>query len=276
MMRRLLIGVVLVACALPVLLIGALWSGQEKMIFPGPPVSEDEVRQRAARAGASLLHISTPDGERLLAWHEDRGTDAAILYFHGNGSICDRPTKHRRILEARDISVVCIAYRGYPGSTGEPSEEGLHVDALAAYNWVTHELGIDPSRVLVHGRSLGGGVAARLASRVSVAGVVLESTFRSVRRVAEGAYPGLPVQPLLRHPFDTESIADDLSMPTLVLHGDLDRVIDVSHGRWLGAHIPSAQYVEAPGHDHNSGLLTEHPASREAYERFLDEHIGPR
>jgi fermentation-respiration switch protein FrsA (DUF1100 family) len=253
-MRRLLLLLSLLLCSLPAAALGVLWAMQGSLIFPGPTLSEADVRHRAGIAGATLFPLPTSDGESLLGWQEDYGDRGAVIYFHGNAGICDVGDATRQVYRELGLTLFCAAYRGYPGSTGSPSETGLGEDARAIWRHA-RAAGFPDQRIVLHGRSLGGGVAVGLASEVDAAGVILESTFRSVRRVAAASYPSLAVDLLLRHPFDSDQRIERLGAPLLILHGDRDRTIPVEHGRWLAAHAPRATYVEARGHDHNSGLL---------------------
>ncbi|TNE92148.1 MAG: alpha/beta hydrolase [Deltaproteobacteria bacterium] len=245
-----------------------LYASQGEIIFPGPSFGEDEVRRRAALAGATLFPLETADGQTLLGWHEDRGGSRALVYFHGNASTCDRGDEHRALLAELELDYWCIAYRGYPGSSGEASEQGLREDARALWKHVL-ATGVSPEHVALHGRSLGGGVAVGLAAEVDAAGLIIESSFRSVRLLAGRDYPLPIVDLLLRHPFDSEALVAGIDEPTLVLHGDLDETIPVDHGRWLASHLARATYVEVPGHGHNSGLLLRDATANGAYRDAL-------
>jgi hypothetical protein len=165
---------------------------------------------------------------------------------------------------------VGIHYRGYPGSTGVPSETGLHQDALAAWKYVAEKLGADPGRVAIHGRSLGGGVAVQLAASVSPGALVLESTFTSIVALAKEHFPWLPAG-FLEHRFMSRDFVGRLSCPLLVAHGSADSIIDVHHGRELAKMFQADEYIEVPRIDHNDMLLADAAAAR--YLRFLERAI---
>ena len=134
---------------------------------------------------------------------------------------------------------------------------------------MVHDRQIAPEKVVLHGRSLGGAVATRLAEEVEPGGLVLESTFESMVAMARRQAPAYPVRSLLRHPFDTWSRAPGVSIPTLILHGDADSVVPVGHGRRLAHRFPVAHYVEVPGGHHNELLVLRDPAAKLAWLELL-------
>lgn len=237
----------------------ALWWSQEALIFPAPGgIDRSALDQTAAEVGAAPFALTADDGVPLYGWHRarppTRTTPCAVLYLHGNGETVAGSARLGQAVTRAGCDFYVVAWRGYPGSGGRPSEEGLRRDARALWDHVTGPAGVPADRIIVHGRSLGGGVAAQLAAAVQPGGVVLESTFRSVRAIAAASYPWLPVDALLRHPFDSEAVAPRIARPTLVLHGTADHTIPVSHGRALAQLVPGARYREIPDVDHDQSL----------------------
>ena len=258
---------------------GLFSSFQRQMVFPGPAgVTEPLLNQVAKQLSATELRIPTDDGETLYGWHRtavQTGPRRVVLYFHGNASSVLAQIELQNLLLSEGWDFVGIHYRGYPGSSGTPSEAGLHRDAAAAWRYVVEELGAEPRRVVIHGRSLGGGVAVPLAAAVGPGALVLESTFTSAVDVARRHYPFLPVRRLLEHRFMTRDFAGRLSCPILVAHGSADSIIDVSHGKELARLFHAEEYIEVPRIDHNDVLLAGAIAAR--YLRFLDRAVpAPR
>jgi hypothetical protein len=245
---------------------------QRQMVFPGPQgVDESLLSEVAAQVDATELRIPTQDGETLYGWHRAAirtGPRRVLLYFHGNASSLLAQVELQNLLLSEGWDFVGIHYRGYPGSTGVPGEAGLHKDATAAWQWVMGELRTDPGRIAIHGRSLGGGVAAQLAARVSAGALVLESTFTSVVDLAKEHYRWLPIGRLLEHRFMTRDFAGQVSCPLLVVHGAADSIIDVHHGKELARMFHADQYIEVPRIDHNDMLLVGLIAAR--YLDFLE------
>ena len=246
------------------------------MIFPGPEgVTPALLARLAVQLSARELRIPTADGETLYGWHRAAvrtGPRRTLLYFHGNASSVLAQIELQNLLLSEGWDFVGIHYRGYPGSTGIPSEAGVHEDAKAAWRWVTHDLGTTPTRVAIHGRSLGGGVAARLASTVDSGALVLESTFTSIVDLAKEHYPFLPVARLLDHRFMTRDLATEVHCPILVAHGSADTLIDVRHGKELARLFKAKEYIEVPRLDHQDLLFVGAIAAR--YLRFLDRSVA--
>ncbi len=254
---------------------GFFSSFQRQMVFPGPEgVTEPLLSQVAEQLSAIELRIRTDDGETLYGWHRSAiqtGPRRVVLYFHGNASSVLAQIELQNLLLSEGWDFVGIHYRGYPGSTGTPSEAGLHRDAAAAWKYVVEELGAEAGRVAIHGRSLGGAVAVQLAAAVDPGALVLESTFTSAVDVAKRHYPFLPVGKLLEHRFMTRDFAERVSCPILVAHGSADSIIDVSHGKELARLFHADEYIEVPRIDHNDVLLAGVIATR--YLRFLDAAV---
>ena len=271
MVSRISLGLVAVVATAWVTM-GLFSQYQRQMIFPGPQgVSVSMMNDVAAQVGATELSIPTEDGETLYGWHRAAvwsGPRRVVLYFHGNASSLLAQMELQNLLLSEGWDFVGIHYRGYPGSTGVPSEAGLHKDAAAAWKWVTEELGAEPGRVAIHGRSLGGGVAVPLAASTNPGALVLESTFTSVVDLAKEHFRWLPIGSILEHRFMTRDFAKRVSCPLLVAHGAADSIIDVHHGKELARLFHADEYIEVARIDHNDMLLVGLIATR--YLNFLE------
>lgn len=182
--------------------------------------------------GATAVQLKTPDGETIAGWYRAPTSDAKVLlFFHGNDGGLERATNRWRAIAERGAGVFAITYRGYPGSTGTPSEEGIALDARAAYDWLSERH--DGANIIIHGHSLGTGVATRLAAEVDAAGLVLEAPFLSATTLAEELYPYLPVRFMMLDPFQSQERIDRVGMPVLIVHGTADQIIPISHGERL-------------------------------------------
>lgn len=255
-----------------------LWAIQDRLLFPIPGgIGRDSLDANAAEIGALPLDLVASDGVKLYAWNLRSNGTRLVLYFHGNGEVLTDYTPLYRILLRNGWDVLAVAYRGYPGSEGSPSEAGLGRDAEAAWQWAIGPGGYSPQRVIVHGRSLGGGVAAILVDGdANPAGLVMESTFASVRELAKGIAPIYPVDCLLRNPFDTRDRAPRLGVPVLVFHSRDDQVIPIDHGgRALRGLFAEVEYEETSGYSHQDCLPVSDPNLRRTYLAFL-ERLVPR
>jgi fermentation-respiration switch protein FrsA (DUF1100 family) len=274
MVSRISLGLVAVVATAWVTM-GLFSQYQRQMIFPGPQgVSVSMLNDVAAQVDADELSIPTEDGETLYGWHRvavRSGPRRVVLYFHGNASSLLAQIELQNLLLSEGWDFVGIHYRGYPGSTGVPSEAGLHQDAAAAWKWVAEELGTEPSRVAIHGRSLGGGVAVQLAADSGPGALVLESSFTSIVDLAKEHFRWLPVGRLLEHRFMSRNFATRVSCPLLIAHGAADSIIDVHHGRELARLFHADEYIEVPRIDHNDMLLVGLIATR--YVNFLERAV---
>lgn len=244
-MRRLVTTLALVLVGLYLAVAGLLFVGQRSLLFPAS--GERVTAAEAGLQGVQDLVIATPDGERIVAWwRPPRPGKALVVYFHGNGgSLSNRRFRARALLED-GRGLLMVSYRGYSGSTGSPSEAGLHTDARAAYDWVTN--GYEASRLVLYGESLGSGVAVRLAAERPVAGVILDAPYTAIADVAGGIYWWLPVDLLMRDPFRSIDLVGRLAAPLLVLHGERDGLIPIAMGERLFAAAPEPKrFVRLPG-----------------------------
>lgn len=209
------------------------------------------------------VFLTTPDGTRIHGWWHDAGPGApVVLHLHGNaGNIGGRTPIAAGFLR-HGLSVFMLDYRGYGLSGGKPVEEGVYEDARTALDWLQGRPDAGP--VVLHGVSLGGAVAARVAwERPEVAGLILESTFTSLEAMAAVAYPFLPsfLRGRLTGQFDTLSLVPGLRMPILVIHGAADTLIPVEMGRTLHraaaerTDAPPAGWLEVAGAGHNDVFM---------------------
>ena len=128
--------------------------------------------------------------------------------------------------------VYMMAYRGYGGGTGSPSETANVADARLAYDALVRE-GVDPASIILYGELLGTGVAARVAAERPAAGLILDAPYTSIVEIAAKAYPYLPVRYVLKDRYETKTYIAQVRMPLLILHGERDPVIPVAMGREL-------------------------------------------
>ena len=238
---------VMYVCALAVLFVN-----QRTLLYPA-----SDRRSTAAEAGLSGfqdLVLQTPDGERLMAWWKPpQPGKALLLYFHGNGGSLWSGRLRAQALTASGRGLLMVSYRGYSGSTGSPTEAGLHIDARTAYDWVRQSY--ETSRLVAYGESLGTGVAVRLASEQPLAGLILDAPYTSTADVASLTYWYVPVSWLMLDQFRSLDIIRQVKAPILILHGTDDRTIPFAFGERLYAAAPEPKrFVRLPNVDHTSVL----------------------
>ena len=183
------------------LLVATGYLAQRRLLyFPDP------TRTPPAAAGLPDVReilIATPDGNQLVAWFgRAKPGNPTLLFFHGNGgSLVDRAQLMRKYLD-HGRGMFMIAYRGFAGSTGSPTEADNVADAKLAYDRLVAE-GVRPDDIVIYGESLGTGVAVQVAKEKKVAGVILDSPFTSVTDRAAQIYPFLPVRLLLEDRYES-------------------------------------------------------------------------
>jgi len=247
-MRRVLTATAIII-AIPFLLGGALWAGQERLIFL------PDSRPLSAPAGWERPSLRTADGLDLafLLAPPPGPEGMVILHFHGNGGNAADRTGLGALLNRAGFGIVLAEYRGYGGNPGRPSEEALAADARAYLDWTRARF--PAARIALWGESLGSAVVTRLAEgRQDIAAIVLESPFTSVRELAAGIYPWLPTEALLRHPFESLARLPGVSAPVLVVASEQDRITPADHARRMAAGALEGRLVLLPGRAHPAVL----------------------
>lgn len=185
-------------------------------------------------AGIVEVRIATPDRQTLRAWWmAPKPGKPVILFFDGNGGRLHLQG-HRFAKAAEEgVGMFALAYRGYSGSTGEPTEGALHADARLAYDWVSAH--VDPKFIVAHGYSLGTGVAVQLAVERPVRALILEAPYTAVVDIAQEQAPMIPVATILKDQFLSREWIGRVHVPVMIAHGDADTVIPIRHGEKLFA-----------------------------------------
>jgi uncharacterized protein len=230
--------------------LAVLFFAQRSFLFPVP----QKTRTTPGAAGfpeAEEHFLTTADGEKVIVWHVPaKPGHPVILYFPGNGDFLAGAVSRFRAMTSDGSGLVALSYRGYAGSSGEPSEQGLLLDAAAAYAFTSARYGAD--RIVAWGFSLGTGVAVALAASQPVGKLILEAPYTSTADVAALRFPLVPIRWLMRDQFHSDDRIAQVTAPLLIMHGGRDRTVPVTLGVRLfsAAHEPKqfVKFLEG-GHD---------------------------
>jgi fermentation-respiration switch protein FrsA (DUF1100 family) len=213
------------------------------------------------------IELQTTDGLTLHGWRfrAEADSDAKFLmiYFPGNaGCRADRVSDCRDFTEL-GFDVILFDYRGYGDNKGSPSERLLASDAGQVWDFATKQLHYSSDRIVVFGESMGGAMATRLGSDLSIAGtpptaLILNSTFASLAETVTWHYPIFPFQFILLDRYPSVERIARVTCPVLQFHGTADQVVAFANGQRLFDAAPAhsttgieKQFVQIPGGQHN-------------------------
>lgn len=193
------------------------------------------------------------DHYKVEAWYippiskPSSGKNPVLIFTHGNGEVIDYWPANLRGFNKLGFGVLLVEYPGFGRSKGNPSMKSITQTMIAAYDVITERSDIDSSKVVLMGRSLGGGAACLLAKHRPVAAMILTSTFASIADMARRLL--IPTF-LILDPYDNTAIVSDFKKPLLIFHGEMDQVVPYRHGVILSSAAPHSRFITYPD-DHN-------------------------
>jgi hypothetical protein len=231
--KKILIWLVGLGAAAYLIALAALYVFQRDFLYHPP----QDFRTAPAAAGlpeAEEVVLTTQDGEKVIAWYvPPRDGKRVVVFFHGNGDTLALRVPRLRAVIADGTGLVALSFRGYAGSSGQPTEPGLMLDALAAYDYAAARFA--PERIVVWGFSLGTGPAVAVAAERPIGKLILEAPYTSTADVAAADLPFIPVRLLMTDQFHSDQRIAKVHVPLLVMHGERDPGIDIRFGRQLFA-----------------------------------------
>ena len=251
---------------------GFMYLMQPRLLYyPNLPTRELTGTPVQSGLDYEAVTLHTDDGLRLSAWFIPHPAPRAILlFFHGNAGNLSHRLESIRLFHDLGLAVFIIDYRGYGQSEGSPTEAGTYRDAATAWRYLVDERHIAPQEIVIFGRSLGGAIAAELASRTRPAALIIESAFTSVPNMAARLYPWLPVRWLSRYRYDTQRALEAIACPVLIIHSHEDDIIPYAEGEQLFAHAREPKRFLVLHGGHNDGFLV----NRETYTRGIDDFLN--
>ena len=246
---------------------------QDRMLYF--PFKDMQATPAVIRLPFEEVSLTTSDSEKITAWwipaQHERGV---LLFCHGNAGNISHRLDSIDIFNRLGLSVLIFDYRGYGKSTGRPSEDGTYRDAEAAWRYLVEVRKKKPEKIILFGESLGGAVAAEIASRHSAGGLILMSSFTSIPELAGRLYPFLPVKLLSKFRYSTIDKIGAITAPKLIIHSPEDEIVPYHHGRKLfeRANEPK-EFLEISG-GHNEGFLISADRYAAGIRAFLARHSG--
>ena len=198
------------------------------------------------------VKIKTDDNIELLSWFHKKDLQKykTVLFFHGNAGSLENRIHKLNHFNKMDVNFLIIAWRGFSGNKGKPSEEGLYEDGRSSINWLV-EKGGKEENIVIYGESLGTGIATHLSQNKNFAGVVLETPFTSMTDAAKTFYPYIPVNLLLKDKFDNKSKIQNIKVPILIMHGEADQIVPFFMGKKMYEKANEPKYSYFTKHDNH-------------------------
>ena len=225
----LLLTILAIVSAVYIAAVLALYVLQGRLVFP-----VDRLRIEPAQVGLrsmSVVTVRTRDGLDLIGWYQPPAVAGkpTVLLFHGNGESLSRRAHILKDMLDAGYGVYQAEYRGYAGNPGKPCEAGLYEDGRAAIGFLTGQGAAPATTIVLHGYSLGSGVAVQLATECRVEALILEAPFTSITEIASRRFPFLPVKWLTRNRFENLAKINRVRVPLLIYYGAKDAVIPGDH-----------------------------------------------
>jgi fermentation-respiration switch protein FrsA (DUF1100 family) len=260
------IGVVLLVTYLA--FAGVLYFMQPKFLYNPEP----EIFGTPAEHGLDFEDVvfKSPDGLDLRGWHiPAENSKLTVLFCHGNGGNMAHRLDSINIFHNLGLNCFIFDYRGYGDSPGKPSEEGTYNDAMAVYKWLTEEKKTPAENIIIFGRSLGGSIAAQLASKVEARALIVESAFTSYVDIGKEYYPYMPVRWFARFGYKTIDYIKNVRCPVMLIYSGNDEIVPFKFGLKLyeAANEPK-EFVEIFG-GHNDCFLVSSEIYTEVWEKWL-------
>lgn len=264
------VGALLSACSVSI--------GEEQLLrsVSGGTLTQEALAAAAPDYRLTRHMIPAADGVKLHAVHLQKpGARSTILYFGGNGYTIGRfGALTAAIFSPLNVNLMIVDHRGYGSSEGAPTAAKVQADGLAAFDHLARLPGVDPSRIVVHGQSLGSFIAGHVGASRNTAGVVLESSITTAEEWVKARAGNAPVRIRVANSLKGQGNLRNmtsLTEPLLLLVGSLDKVTPpiLTERLYKASSLPGGRksFVVVEGASHNDVLLK--PSAIKAYQEFL-------
>ena len=207
--------------------------------------SEDEIS-----VSVNKVKIKTKDNIELISWYHNKSLNKykTILFLHGNAGSLENRVYKLNHFDKLDLNFLIVAWRGFSGNKGKPTENGLYNDAKSAVKWLKNK-GTKEENIIIYGESLGTGIATEIAQNKNFAGIILESPFTSMVDAGKTKYPIFPVKLLLKDKYESDKKIKNIKSPILIMHGELDKIVPFWMGKKMYELANEPKYYYFPKYD---------------------------
>jgi len=187
----------------------------------------------------------------LKGWFHKKNLtkNKTLVFFHGNAGSLENRIYKLNLIKDFDLNFLIIAYRGFSGNKGKPTERGLYEDALSALKWLKTNYSIKDKDIIIYGESLGTSISIEVSQNKKYSGIILESPFTSMTDAAKHYYPYLPVSLLLKDKYDSIEKIKNINIPILVMHGKKDKIIPFEMGKKIFESANQPKFFYSPDND---------------------------
>jgi len=256
------------------LIVAAIRYLENSFIYAPPRFPEGFPPAHSSPVPVEDVWLITQDNVRLNAWYlPSPGSRKALLWFHGNAENIGYGLGQAVFYSRLGVNVLAVDYRGYGRSEGSPEEAGVYRDADAAYNYLVQVRHIQPGNIIVFGHSLGGAVAIDLASRRECGGLIVQSSFTSIRDMARRAFRVPFFEYIPKSQFNSLAKIQRVRAAILIVHGTRDETVPFSMGQRLFAAAPEPKlFFPIKGAGHNDVIVIGGEALLRRWQSFLSLH----
>ncbi|UZR93536.1 alpha/beta hydrolase [Chondrinema litorale] len=223
---------------------------QEKIIFLPEKLADSYKHQ--TKLSFDEINIKTEEGVTINALHfKKKNAIGAILYFHGNAGSLKRWIEVVHYFDKFPYDFFIYDYRSYGKSIGKKTEEGMYIDARYCMKYLMNFF--NPKEIILYGRSLGTGIASKMATEHNVKAVILETPYYNLYDVAKHYAPFVPYKLLMRFSFRSDLCLPQIKCPVYIFHGTKDKIVPYSSAKKLSGKLNgNGKFVTIPNAGHNN------------------------
>ncbi len=225
---------------------------ENRFIYFPPRYPEGWTSPSVYHLAVEDVWLTAEDRVRINAWFlASSASPKVLLWFHGNAENIGMGLEQMKALSLLGTNILAIDYRGYGKSEGSPNEAGVFRDGEAAYRYLMETRHFAPRNIFIYGHSLGGAVATEIAFRHECGGLIVESSFTSMREMARHVMKIPFMEYVTKSRFDSIAKIAKIRAPVMIIHGREDKLIPFSMGERLyaAAHEPKTFLATQSGHD---------------------------